>query len=236
MKGVLSVDDLVIDTLNVTSLVFGEATSLADFFTGQPLDGILGLGYPSIASDGVTPPFDEMIHQNLIKAPIFSFFLDSTPGSESSNIVFGGVDPDFYVGDFQYVPVTSKSYWEVLLNTVTVGGTAVACTTGCQAIVDTGTSLIVGPSLAIRKLISEVNVKEDCSNLGSLPDITWKFGSVSLTLPASVYVLKLDGQCVLGIEGQAFLPFWILGDSFIREFYTAFDRGNDRVGFAQLKK
>jgi len=177
-----------------------------------------------------------MIKQKLVVAPIFSFYLDSTPGSESSNIVFGGVDPDYYTGDFQYVPVKSKTYWQVVLNQVSVNGKDVACTGGCDAIVDTGTSLIVGPALAVRKLLSEVNVKEDCSNLGSLPNITWHFGSASLTLPASIYVLKFENQCVLGIQGQAFLPFWILGDSFIREFYTAFDRGNDRVGFARLKK
>jgi hypothetical protein len=53
------------------------------------MDGILGLAYPAIAADYVTPVFDTMISQNLVSQPIFGVFLDSNPGDRESAIDFG---------------------------------------------------------------------------------------------------------------------------------------------------
>ena len=57
------------------------------------------------------------------------------------------------------------------------------------------------------------------------------------------YVLKLTvlghTQCELGIMGMAMPPqlsnSFILGDIFIKAYYTHFDLGNKRVGFAKAK-
>ena len=40
--------------------------------------------------------------------------------------------------------------------------------------------------------------------------------------------------CLMGF-GSIEIPFWIMGDVFIGPFYTEFDVGNRRLGFAEAK-
>ena len=40
-----------------------------------PLDGLLGMSYPTAAVDGVTPVFNKMVEEGLVAKPVFSFYL-----------------------------------------------------------------------------------------------------------------------------------------------------------------
>jgi len=170
-------------------------------------------------------------------------YLDSVSGDQNSAIIFGEIDSQYYQPPINWIPVVSQSYWTIDLDDVVVGNSHPGGCNGwfsyCKAIVDTGTSLIVAPTSAFNELSAAIgNVASDCSNIGSLPIVNFTFNKLSLTLslPPSVYVLKDDqsGQCQLGISGMDGLPLWILGDTFIRQYFTIFDRGQNRVGFAKL--
>ena len=49
--------------------------------------------------------------------------------------------------------VTKRGYWQIALDIVTVSdGSATACQGGCQAIIDSGTSYLLGPTTEIESV------------------------------------------------------------------------------------
>jgi len=59
--------------------------------------------------------------------------------------VLGGTDPKFYTGNFTYVDLEEDYYYIVGLGGVAVGSKSFNVPS-MKAIIDTGTSLIVGPT------------------------------------------------------------------------------------------
>jgi hypothetical protein len=89
-------------------MTFGESTTLSGLsFLASKFDGILGMAFPKIAVNGVTPYFYRLMEEKLVDDASFSFYLTSTPGSTGSKLVLGGVNLD-YVAEgekFQYFPL-----------------------------------------------------------------------------------------------------------------------------------
>merc|ERR1711970_1215908 len=125
----------------------------------EDLAGILSRG-----EDGRgTPFYVNAMNANLLAEPKFSIFVSKhmqKPGA----VVLGGTNPKLYKGDVNYHEGHSSAYWMLSLASMKVGDMTVD-TMGARGIVDSGTSLLVGPPEIIQNILPYVKAEEDCSNM-----------------------------------------------------------------------
>lgn len=243
-----------IGSLSIKNQFFIEAVSeRGTSFSTEQFDGILGLGYSSLADKGVIPPLYNMYYQGLIEKPVVSFYLNQNigPNRIGGKIIFGGSNPNYYRGEMTYVPVTTRGYFQFRMETIYIDGYGTMCTYGCETVADTGTTLIQGPSEevdALHRILGSRGlefglVALDCDQVPNMPNISFRLDGHSLELSPNDYVTQATGQdgrqyCTSGFSSinSKFLmngkPKWILGDVFLSKFYTEFDLAQNRVGFA----
>ncbi|XP_032496497.1 cathepsin D isoform X1 [Phocoena sinus] len=241
-------------SIKVERQTFGEATKQPGItFIAAKFDGILGMAYPRISVNGVLPVFDNLMQQKLVDKNIFSFYLNRDPNAQpGGELMLGGTDPKYYKGSLIYHNVTRMAYWQVHMDQVDVGSSLTLCKGGCEAIVDTGTSLIVGPVAEVRELQKAIGAVPliqgeymiPCEKVSSLPKVTVKLGAKDYTLSPEDYTLKVSQagktMCLSGFMGMDIPPpggpLWILGDVFIGRYYAVFDRDQNRVGLAEAAR
>ncbi|NWJ09265.1 PEPA protein, partial [Crypturellus undulatus] len=242
MTGFLGYDTVEVGSITVSNQIFGlSETEPGDFFYYTPFDGILGLAFPSISSSGATPVFDNMMSQDLVTQDLFSVYL-SNDDQSGSFVLFGGIDYSYTSGGITWIPLSAETYWQITMDGVTMSDETIACASSCQAIIDTGTSLLAAPSSAVQNiqyaLGADSNGEISCSSISSLPDVVFNLNGYSFPVPASSYILQNDGTCSLAFESMDVSTesgeLWILGDVFIHEYYVIFDRGSNRVGLSPL--
>jgi hypothetical protein len=139
---------------------------------------------------------------------------------------------------FRKLPVIGKNHWTVRINEVSTSNgkdTINICNAGqsCVAVVDSGTSLIAVPPLAVPMIKTLIqSVKADCSNIDQLQDLVFNLAGHQFVMPPSAWVVKFENKGVTKCL-PAFTDFkmssamgsvWILGMPFLRRFYTVFDR------------
>ncbi|EUR80359.1 hypothetical protein PFAG_00429 [Plasmodium falciparum Santa Lucia] len=97
-------------------------------------------------------------------------------------ITFGKANKKYTVEgkSIEWFPVISLYYWEInLLDIQLSHKNLFLCESKkCRAAIDTGSSLITGPSTFIQPLLEKINLERDCSNKESLPIISFVLKNV----------------------------------------------------------
>jgi len=244
VAGFYSRDSMAIGGVTTNDYLFAEVNDVSGLGVAYSLgkfDGICGMGWDSISVDGVQTPVQALVASGELAEPVFAFYLgDNTAGE----LTLGSVDSAHYSGEFSYVPLLEKSYWEVALDAFALNGQKIGST--AKAIVDSGTSLMAGPTSDVQAVAKALNLgsilgKEytvDCSAKYSL---TYTLGGEGYDLDQDAMVISNSGgQCLFGMMAIDIPaprgPLWILGDVFMRQYYVKFDVGGERLGFAQASK
>ncbi|CAO3614346.1 unnamed protein product [Mucor hiemalis] len=250
LEGFISQDTLRVGGIKVEDQGFAESVKEPGFtFALAKFDGIFGLGYDTISVKHTVPPFYHMVNKDLVDEKIFSFWLNDANKGESAEggeLVFGGVDPDHYKGDITWAPIRRKGYWEIDLEDIKFGGESVDLDP-VGAAIDTGSSLIVAPSTVAELINNEIGAKKnwagqyilDCALVPNLPEFCFVFAGKDFCLKGEDYVLQVQDQCISGFMGMDIPepagPLWIIGDVFLRKYYSVYDLGKNRVGLAKSK-
>ncbi|ETE62707.1 Cathepsin E-B, partial [Ophiophagus hannah] len=199
LMGICSKEVVQISNISIEAQDFGESLlEPGNTFVSAHFDGVLGLAYPNLSVMDAVPVFDNMMRQNLVEEPVFSFFLNRDGTKDGGELIFGGIDHSLYRGPMHWIPVSRKMYWQIPLENVKIQGQIVACKNGCEAIVDSGTSLITGPLLDIKKLQAKIGAVPsssgeflvDCRRLSSLPSISFSIRQKEFTLTPKQYIIK----------------------------------------------
>ena len=159
VSGFVGVDNVGVGSLTATGVEFAEITDVSGLgaaFSVGKFDGILGLAFETISVDHLPPVFVDLVKQGQVEEPVFGVYLSDASGSPGE-LTLGGVDNTKFTGELSYVPLSSETYWEVALDTITINGASV--TTTKKAVLDTGTSLLAGPTADVKAIAAKVGAK-----------------------------------------------------------------------------
>jgi len=207
-------------------------------FLYSRFDSIVGLAYQSLAVENLPPLFQIMLDQKVVTDPSFSFYLTKGIGQPGSAMVLGGIDKKFAASEFHYVPLANKTFYLAELDDIKLGKDSYGIK-GMKFIVDSGTSVIVGPENIMNDLVNKFKTPINCKEINKYPDLHFTIGGRDYVIPPSVYIIENFGHCAVGILAaqfdEGFENTIILGDVFMRSYYTHFDYGGARLGFAKSK-
>ncbi|KAF7289300.1 Acid protease [Mycena indigotica] len=237
------------DTVKVAGVTAtGQAVGASNHYSVEfeaanfPPDGLVGMAFPALSVFGANPLFTTLVNQGQVPSAFGVKLADS--GSE---LRLGGVNTALFTGAFRNVSLIEEDFYALNLQALDVSSRTVATANGVTAIVDTGTTLLIGDPQGVEILYSAIPGAKDASAIlgpgfftvpcNRIPTVGVTLGNQIFNVAPAIFNLGVlqGNDCVGGVVSSDGIPFWVLGDIFLRNFYTVFDQGKARVGFATLR-
>lgn len=256
LKGPLQVDTYRVGPMVVKEQTFAMIREMTgEVFSSFQFEGILGLAFKSLSFGGISPFFERVIEQRLLKSNEFAFYLNSD-SSKPSALLWGGVDKDLYEGPITLFPVVQPHYWtlelvEFRIGDEVLGGSEVEGSNLAKLIIDSGTTYFTVPESLHGRVLSHMP-EAACADVEKYRPLVYVLRGVhgerfELVVTQETYMIGVandENACrpaFMPLDVNAkYGPALILGEVFMRHFFTVFARGDGspeqaRVGFAAAK-
>ncbi|KIO26674.1 hypothetical protein M407DRAFT_74234, partial [Tulasnella calospora MUT 4182] len=249
-SGVVAAETISVGTLSVVNQAFAVVTASTDHFD-RPNSGLMGLAFESIAQTKATPWFFNLANQGSLASNLFSFYL-TRQEAEGSELCIGCIDSTKFTGQPEYFPLVpgnaTQAVWDIVSDGLTYNNTVV--TRRLAAIIDSGTANILIPPSQAAALYANIPGAQlytdgkqytfPCASAATIGQIGFTFtgSSTVFNIQPSRFNLGAIEQgsdmCLGAIfsSGSEDNVAWV-GDAFMSSWYSIFDYGNMRVGFAQ---
>jgi cathepsin D len=267
VEGTLARDAVSMAGFTVLQQTFLSVDQTTDGIFDGSITGFLGLAFQSLAVTQAVPFWQALVNNNLFASPEMSFWLtrylnDTNAQTDEPGgiLTLGGANTTLYSGNIEFLNMSSsstQSYWLLEMSSVSVQGKNVQISTGAMSAIDTGTTLIGGPSADVQNIWAAVPgsqpMEGDMQGYYSFPcntevQISLSFGGSSWPIsPADMNLGPSSGasdqECLGGIfdlgaassgTGGGGTPSWIVGDTFLKNVYTVLRSSPPSIGFAQL--
>ncbi|KDE09773.1 hypothetical protein MVLG_00173 [Microbotryum lychnidis-dioicae p1A1 Lamole] len=262
-SGTLVKDNVTISGYTIASQTFASCTTMDNIVAGN-ISGLLGLGWQGLATSGAVPLVQALANSGDLPSKVFGFRFKSYAYDKLTSdymtggkMTIGGTDTSAYSGDINWVNIdSSKTYWQIPLDTITVGGNDLGISAD-NVVIDTGTTLIGAPAAAVAAIYAQISGAAAVSLSGSsgyysIPcsgtyNVAFTFGNVSYAIPADAFntgqydssgnclgaIFALTSSSSIGTSSSSLQ--WIIGDAFLTGVYSAYRFSSPAaVGFATL--
>ncbi|KAI6234898.1 Peptidase A1 domain-containing protein [Aphelenchoides fujianensis] len=195
--------DTLLGGISVSGQAFGMIDQIDGYFAYYPYDGVLGLGWPSIAHDQVTPAFQNMIPQ--LDAPLFTIWLDRhvkpSVGRPGGVITFGAVDQQNCDVPLVYAPLFVETEWILNIDYFDFGTFHQSDT--LAASVDTSWWFLFYPYDYEPLIMRQIHPTYDysiglysvpCASALDLPDSVFTVRGQQLNVSGTEYVVDVSGR------------------------------------------